>query len=172
MAVYALGDLVPEIDPGAWIHPEAVIIGNVSVADEASIWPTAVLRGDFGRIEVGPRSSVQDGTVVHAGMDYPTVIGRECVIGHNAYLEGCTIEDEALVGSMASILPRSVLGKGCIIGAGAVVMERTEVPAGALAVGVPAEVREGEVAEGRWSVGVQRYVDLAARYGREMRRID
>ena len=172
MSVYALGDLVPEIDPGAWIHPEAVIIGNVSVADEASIWPAAVLRGDFGRIEVGPRSSVQDGTVIHAGMDYPTVIGRECVIGHNAYLEGCTIEDEALVGSMASILPRSVLGKGCIIGAGAVVTERTEVPAGALAVGVPAEIREGEVAEGRWSAGVQRYVDLAARYGREMRRVD
>jgi len=172
MAVYALGDLVPEIDPGAWIHPEAVIIGNVSVADEASIWPTAVLRGDFGRIEVGLRSSVQDGTVIHAGMDYPTVIGRECVIGHNVYLEGCTIEDEALVGSMASVLPRSVLGKGCIIGAGAVVMERTEVPAGALAVGVPAEIREGEVPEGRWSAGVQRYVDLAARYGREMRRLD
>ena len=172
MAVYALGDKTPVIDSGAWVHPEAVIIGDVSVADEASIWPCAVLRGDFGRIEVGPRSSVQDGTVIHAGMDYPTIIGRDCVIGHNAYLEGCTIEDETLVGSMASILPRSVLGRGCVIAAGAVVTARTEVPAGALAAGVPAEVKPDSVEEGRYSVGVQRYVDLAARYGRELRRID
>ena len=103
-------ETVPEIDSGAWLHPEAVIIGNVTVAAEASVWPCAVLRGTSAGSRSGPRSSVQDGTVIHAGMDYPTTIGRECVIGHNAYLEGCTIEDEVLIGSMASILPRAVLG--------------------------------------------------------------
>lgn len=172
MPVYALGDQVPQIDPEAWIHPEAVVMGSVSVAAEASVWPCAVLRGDFGRIEVGPRSSVQDGTVIHAGMDYPTLIGRECVIGHNVYLEGCVVEDEALVGSMASVLPRAVLGTGCVVAAGAVVTERTQVPAGALAYGVPAEIREGAVEEGRYRTGVQRYVDLAARYRSELRKID
>ena len=172
MAIYALGDQVPSIDPNAWVHPEAVIMGSVSVAAEASVWPCAVLRGDFGAIEVGARSSIQDGTVIHAGAEYPTVIGRECVIGHGVYLEGCEISDEVLVGSMASVLPRSILGRGCVVAAGAVVTARMEVPPGALAIGVPAEIREDEVEEGRYSQGVQRYVDLAARYGREMRRVE
>lgn len=169
MPVYALGDQVPQIDPGAWVHPDAVLMGSVTVAAEASVWPCAVLRGDFGSIEVGPRSSVQDGTVIHAGMDYPTVIGRDCVIGHTVYLEGCVIEDEVLVGSMASVLPRATLGRGCVVAAGAVVTERAEVPARALAVGVPAEIRPDAVEEGRYRAGVQRYVDLAARYRRELR---
>ena len=172
MAIYALGDQVPAIDPDAWVHPEAVIMGSVSIAAEASVWPCAVLRGDFGSIEVGPRSSIQDGTVIHAGRDYPTVIGRECVIGHSVYLEGCTISDEVLVGSKASVLPRSVLGRGCVVAAGAVVTARMEVPPRALALGVPAEIREGEVEEGRYTDGVQRYVDLAARYREELRRLD
>jgi carbonic anhydrase/acetyltransferase-like protein (isoleucine patch superfamily) len=119
--VYALGDQVPEVDPGAYVHPDAVVIGSVTIAAEASIWPTAVLRGDIGAITVGPRSSVQDGTVVHAGPEYPTVIGAGCVVGHNAYLEGCVLEDGCLVGSMASVLPRAVVGKRAVVAAGAVV---------------------------------------------------
>lgn len=173
MPVYAIGDDVPQIDPDAFVHPEAVVMGNVTVAAEASIWPCAVLRGDFGRIEVGPRSSIQDGTVLHSRPDDPTIVGRECVVGHLVYLEGCVVEDEVLVGSMSSVLPTAVLRRGCLVAAGAVVKEGTEVPSGALAAGVPAEVKpDAKIDEGRWSAGVQRYVDLAARYKSELRRVD
>src|SRR5881227_2301961 len=97
--VYALGERVPVIDPSAFVHPDAVVIGMVHIGSEATVWPGAVLRGDFGQIYVGARTSVQDGTVVHATPDLPTRIGAGCVVGHIAHLEGCTIEDGALVGS-------------------------------------------------------------------------
>ncbi|MEA2169595.1 MAG: hypothetical protein QOF76_2895 [Solirubrobacteraceae bacterium] len=170
--IYALGDDVPQIDPDAYVHPEAVIVGRVSVGPEASVWPCAVLRGDFGAITVGARSSVQDGTVVHAGMDYPTTIGAGCVVGHNAYLEGCTLEDGCLVGSMASVLPYATLGRNCVVAAGAVVPRSTDVPPRALALGVPARIVEDGAADHDYAAGVQRYVDNARRWRRELRRID
>lgn len=172
MAIYALGDDVPEIDADAYVHPDAVVVGRVSVAAEASIWPCAVLRGDYGDIVVGPRSSVQDGTVVHAGADYATLIGAGCVVGHNVYLEGCMIEDGALVGSMASVLPFAVVGAGAVVAAGAVVPRGTQVAARALALGVPAKVVQNGAAEHDYAAGVQRYVDNARRWARELRRID
>ena len=167
MPVYALGDEVPRIDPEAWVHPQAVVIGSVTLGPEVSVWPCAVLRGDFGPISVGARSSIQDGTVVHAN----TVVGRNCVVGHNAYIEGCVIEDEVLVGSEASVLPRAVVGRGAVIAAGAVVVRGASVPARALARGVPASFELDAIADGRWADGVQRYVDLAQRYRSEMREV-
>lgn len=168
MPVYALGEQVPRIHPEAWIHPQAVVIGDVSIEAEASVWPCAVLRGDFGPIAIGPRSSIQDGTVVHAH----TVVGRDCVVGHNAYIEGCTIEDEVLVGSEASVLPHATVGRGAVVAAGAVVVRGATVPARALARGVPAQIEEDAVEEGRWSAGVQRYVELARRYRVQLREIE
>jgi carbonic anhydrase/acetyltransferase-like protein (isoleucine patch superfamily) len=172
MPVYALGDDVPEIDDDAYVHPDAVVVGRVSIAAEASIWPCAVLRGDFGDIVVGPRSSVQDGTVVHAGADYATFIGEGCVVGHNVYLEGCIIEDGALIGSMASVLPYAVVGSGAVVAAGAVVPRGTNVPAKSLALGIPAKIVQNGAAEHDYAAGVQRYVDNAQRWARELRRID
>lgn len=172
MAVYALGDDEPLIDPGAYVHPEAVVVGAVTIGPEASVWPCAVLRGDFGSITVGARSSVQDGTVVHAGVDYPTVIGDNCVVGHNAYLEGCTLCDGCLVGSMASVLPYVTLGAGAVVAAGAVVTRGTEVPARALAVGVPARVVAEGAADHDYTAGVQHYVENARRWARHLRRVD
>lgn len=171
MPVYALGDDVPEIDPEAYVHPDAVVVGRVRIGAEASIWPCAVLRGDFGEIVVGPRTSVQDGTVVHAGAEYPTVMGTGCVVGHNAYLEGCRLQDGCLIGSMASVLPHAVVGAGAVIAAGAVVTRGVEVPAHALAAGVPARIREDGAAGHDYAAGVQRYVDNARRWARELRRI-
>lgn len=171
MPVYALGDQVPDIDPAAYVHPDAVVIGSVTVAAEASVWPAAVLRGDFGRIVVGPRSSVQDGTVIHAGSAYPTLIGTGCVVGHNAYLEGCTIEDGALIGSMASVLPRARVGRLAIVAAGAVVTAGLDVPARAMARGVPAQVVPGGAAGHDYAAGVQRYVDNARRFAAQLREI-
>ena len=102
------------------------------------MWPGAVLRGDYGSITVGDRSSVQDGTVIHAGPGFPTIVGDGCVIGHLAHLEGCTLEDESLVGSGSVVLHWAVVGTGATVGANAVVPNRMEVPPGALALGVPA----------------------------------
>ena len=172
MPVYALGDDAPVIDPTAFVHPDAVVMGRVTIGPEASVWPCAVLRGDFGTIEIGARSSIQDGTVVHTGPDYPTVVGAECVVGHNAYLEGCTVADEVLVGSMSTVLPFCVLGRGAVVAAGAVLTRGTEVPPHALAKGVPAQIRDGAVQEGKWATGVQRYVDMAQRYASEMRLVE
>jgi len=131
-----------------------------------------VLRGDFGEIVVGARTTVQDGTVVHAGAEYPTRIGTGCVIGHNVYLEGCTIADDVLVGSMASVLPRSTLGRGAVVAAGAVITRGTQVPARALALGVPARILEDGAADHDYAAGVQGYVDNGRRWARELRRID
>ena len=103
MALYAIGERTPTIHPTAFVHPEAVIIGDVTVGAEASVWPTAVLRGDTGRVVIGAQTSIQDGSVLHCTEEQDTIIGDRCVIGHRAHLEGCTIEDDSLIG-MGSIL--------------------------------------------------------------------
>ena len=153
MPIYALGDVEPDIDEAAFVHPDAVVIGRVRIGPEASVWPCAVLRGDHGWIEVGARTSIQDGTVVHCTRDWPTVIGRECVVGHNAHLEGCVVEDRCLIGSGSVILNRAVVKAGAIVGASALIPEGFEVPATALAVGVPATIKRtgvsGEIATRR-----------------------
>ena len=110
MPIYALGDDEPDIDESAFVHPDAVVIGRVRIGPEASVWPCAVLRGDHGRIEIGPRTSIQDGTVIHCTSEYSTFVGRECVVGHNAHLEGCVVEDQCLIGSGAVVLNRAVVG--------------------------------------------------------------
>ena len=143
MAIYRLGDLVPTIHPDAYVHPQAAVIGDVTIGADSSIWPCAVLRGDRGSITIGARTSIQDGTVVHCGPGFPTVVGDGCVVGHLAHLEGCRLEDGSLVGSGSVVLHHAVVGSGATVGANAVVPNRMVVPPGALAVGVPAVVKEG-----------------------------
>ena len=173
MAIYALGDLVPRIHPDAYVHPDAVVIGDVELGAEASVWPCAVLRGDDGGIVVGPRTSIQDGTVVHTTSHTPTRIGADCVIGHNAHLEGCTIHDGALVGSGSIVLHRAVVESGALVGAGAVVSPGMVVPAKAMALGVPATIKPDRVDPDRMiAEGARFYVDRGRRYRAELRRLD
>jgi carbonic anhydrase/acetyltransferase-like protein (isoleucine patch superfamily) len=172
VAVYALGDRVPTISPDAFVHPEATVIGDVTLGAGATVWPAAVLRGDYGTIVVGERTSVQDGTVVHATRDFPTLIGADCVVGHLAHLEGCTVEDGCLVGSGSVVLHQAVVRTGALVGAGAVVGNRTEVPSRAMALGVPARMREGVVPEGAFEQAVAMYVENGRRYRRELRRLE
>jgi len=169
--IYALGDAHPEIDPTAYVHPDAVVIGHVRIGAHATIWPTAVLRGDDGLIVVGPSTSVQDGTVVHTTAELPTTIGARCVIGHNAHLEGCTIEDGSLVGSGSVVLHRAVVRSGALVGANALVPNAMVVPSGAMALGVPAKLREGTVEAGQFEEAVELYVERGERYRRELRRL-
>jgi carbonic anhydrase/acetyltransferase-like protein (isoleucine patch superfamily) len=172
MAIYRLGDLVPSIDPDAYIHPEAVVIGDVTIGPESTIWPTTVLRGDFGTIAIGARTSVQDGTVIHAGPGFPTIVGNGCVVGHLAHLEGCTLEDDSLVGSGSVVLHHAVIGAGATVGANAVVPNRMEVPPGALAVGVPATIRPGKSSLALIQMSAAEYVSNGRRYKKHLVRRD
>jgi carbonic anhydrase/acetyltransferase-like protein (isoleucine patch superfamily) len=171
MPIYALGDLIPRIHEEAYVHPDAVIIGNVTLEAESSVWPTAVLRGDSGAIVIGARTNIQDGVVIHGTRHQTTIIGSRCVVGHNAHLEGCTVGDDTLIGSCSVVLRGAVVGSRALVGAGAVV-NRIEVPDGSMALGVPATVTPDAVAPGQFDVSVQRYVDHAVRYRAELRRID
>jgi carbonic anhydrase/acetyltransferase-like protein (isoleucine patch superfamily) len=172
VAVYALGDRVPSIDPDAYVHPMATVIGDVRLGPGSSIWPSAVLRGDYGTIIVGARTSVQDGTVIHAAADLPTVIGADCVIGHLVHLEGCTVEDGALVGSNSVVLHRAIVRTGSLVGASALVPGGMEVPTGAMAFGVPAKLRLDSVDPAMLQRGSSIYVANAARFKAELRRLD
>ena len=172
MAIYALGDRTPDIHPDTYVHPDATVIGDVRIGAGASVWPRAVLRGDYGTITVGPRTSIQDGTVVHATADKPTTVGADCVVGHLAHLEGCTVEDGCLVGSGSVVLHDAVVRAGALVGAGAVVSDRVEVPARAMALGIPAKMRLDAVPEGVVQLGADMYVDNAARYKSELVRLD
>jgi carbonic anhydrase/acetyltransferase-like protein (isoleucine patch superfamily) len=171
--LYALDDLEPQVSPSAYVHPDAVVIGDVVIADEASVWPKAVLRGDHGQILVGARTSVQDGTVVHTTYEWPTVIGESCVVGHNVHLEGCIVEDRCLIGSGSVVLNRVRVGTGSVIGACALVTEDTVVPAGSMALGIPARIRPMvDDEQQRWiDYGVKSYLDSAAQYRRGLRRL-
>lgn len=173
MAIYALGDKVPSIHPDAYVHPEAVVIGDVRLGPEASVWPCAVLRGDESHIEIGARSSVQDGSVLHCTMDLPTVVGEESTIGHMVHLEGCIVEGGALVGNGSIVLHRAVVRTGAIVGSNAVVTNGTEVPSGAMALGVPAKIFPDRVTQD-WMIWgpMQSYVARGRHYREQLRRID
>jgi carbonic anhydrase/acetyltransferase-like protein (isoleucine patch superfamily) len=170
--IYALGDLVPSIDPTAFVHPDAVIIGSVTIGAESTIWPTAVLRGDHGTIVIGARTSIQDGTVIHCTASTPTTVGDDCVVGHNAHLEGCTVEDACLIGSGSVVLHRVIVRRGALVGASAFVPNDTEIPSRAMALGVPCRIREDAVAEGAFTEAALKYVRNGHWYRSEMRRID
>jgi carbonic anhydrase/acetyltransferase-like protein (isoleucine patch superfamily) len=172
MPVYALGERRPQIDPTAFVHPDAVIIGDVRIGPESSIWPTAVLRGDVGTIFVGSQTSVQDGTIVHCTRSLDTVIGSRCVIGHNAHLEGCTIHDDSLVGSGSVVLHRAEVGPNALVGACALVGNNKIVPPGARALGVPATITLDIVEEGSFAGAAAGYVKNAHRYAAELKRLD
>ncbi len=173
MAIYALGDLVPRIDPTAFVHPDATVIGNVSIGPDSSVWPQAVLRGDYGSITVGARTSIQDGSVIHATLLNPTVIGDDCVIGHLVHIECCTIGNGVLVGSGSIVLHRAVVHDEALVGAAALVPNDMEVPSRAMALGVPARLRPDAVEpELMIRMGARQYIENGERYRRDLRRVD
>ena len=172
MTLYALGDLTPTIADSAFVHPDAVIIGDVTIGEHSSVWATTVLRGDNGSIVVGARTSVQDGTVVHTVPWSPTTIGDEVTIGHNAHLEGCRVADRALIGSGSIVLHHAEIGEEALVGAGALVGNNKVVPARARALGIPATITEDAVAYEQWQPGVDAYVENARRFKESLRVIE
>jgi len=171
--IYALGDWEPSIHPDAYIHPDAVVIGNVEIGALSSVWPCAVLRGDEDAgIRIGERTSIQDGSVLHTTALLPTIVGSGSVIGHIVHLEGCIIEDGALVGNGSVVLHQAIVRTGAVVGSNAVVPGRMEVPTGALALGVPAKLREGAANQEMIEMAAQSYVDRSRRYREQLRRLD
>lgn len=163
MTVSSFPPHTPSIAPRAWVAPNATVIGEVSVAEDASVFYGAVLRGDMDSITVGARSNLQDNVVVHCDTDVPTVIGSGVSVGHSAVLHGCTVEDDCLIGMSATVLNRAVIGAGSLVAAGAVVLEGTVIPPGSLVAGVPAKVRRQLTADelGHIHHNAARYVELS-----------
>lgn len=173
MAIYALGDLTPDIGPEAYIHPDAVVIGNVTLGPGVSIWPNAVLRGDYGRIEVGEMSNIQDGSIIHCTATEATVFGRHCIVGHGVHVEGATVGDGALLSSGSIVLNGARVGAGAVVAAGCLVPPRYEVPARRMAMGVPAKIRpDHEIPEDFLAGNTQKYYENGRRYAAELRRLD
>lgn len=171
MPIYALGDSMPQVHVDAFVHPDAVVIGDVHVGPAASIWPNAVLRGDYGRITIGAGTSIQDGSVVHATAELATTIGADCVVGHLAHLECCSVEDHSLIGSQSVVLHEVVVRTRALVAASALVPNRMEVPTGQMAVGVPAKLRPNTMSDEELDRNVASYKANAARYRAELRRI-
>src|SRR5829696_2387962 len=137
------GDKVPQIAPDAYVAPNATLIGDVTIAEGASVWFGAVLRGDDEAIRIGPRSNVQDNAVIHADIGLPTIVGADVTIGHSAIVHGARIGDGALIGMGSTVLNGAKIGAEAIVGANALVSEGKEFGPRTLILGVPAKaVRE------------------------------
>ena len=156
----------PQIDPTAWIAPNATLIGRVRVLAHASVFYGAVLRGDLADIVLGEGSNLQDNSTIHVDAGIPVTIGAGVGIGHGAIIHGTTIEDGCLIGMGATLLNRSVIRTGAFVAAGALVLEGQEIPAGMLAAGVPAKVRGelDEVGRERVRLNAIQYQELAERH--------
>jgi carbonic anhydrase/acetyltransferase-like protein (isoleucine patch superfamily) len=150
------------IDPSAFIHEGAIVLGDVTLGPRVSVWPTAVLRADTAPIVVGADTNIQDGTVVHVDEDVPCTIGARVGIGHRAIIHGATIEDDVLIAMGAILLNHVHIGSGSIIGAGAVLTEGKEIPPNSLVIGVPGRVvRQTTTAERqRIARTVESYLEL------------
>ena len=163
MPLYQLGSRRPRVHPSVFVAPTASVIGDVEVGEGSSVWYGAVLRGDEAPIRIGANTSIQDNAVIHCSHDLPTVVGNQVTVGHSALLEGCVVEDGALVGMGAILLQRSRLGRGAILAAGSVLREEAEIGDSMLAAGTPAEVKKQVAPDGRWTGGrpVRVYRELA-----------
>jgi carbonic anhydrase/acetyltransferase-like protein (isoleucine patch superfamily) len=164
--ILEVNGVAPTIGDEVWLAPTAVLIGDVRLGDRVNVWFGTVLRADYSYIEVGAGCSIQDNAVVHCAEDLPTVIGEDVLVGHGAMLEGCVVEEHALIGMGAIVLQCARVGARAMVAAGAVVGERAEISAGMLAAGVPA--REKKQLSGsalQWTdTAVDRYQGLRRQY--------
>lgn len=154
------------IHESAFIHDEAVVLGNVTIGRRVSVWPTAVIRADVDRIEIGDESNVQDGAVIHCDVGMPCIIGNRVTIGHRAVVHGAHVQDDCLIGIGAIVLNKAVVGRGSLIGSGAVVTEGTVIPPDSLVLGVPGKVVRTltDSQRARLSNGHRSYMELARRH--------
>jgi len=173
MAIYELDRVAPRVAASAWVADSAQIMGNVELAEDASIWFGAVVRGDTEVIRIGDRSNIQDGSVLHADIGKPLTIGSDVTVGHKVMLHGCTIGDGSLIGIGAVVLNGAKIGKGCIVGAGSLVTEGKEFPDGSMIIGSPAKVVRELTAEQQHGLVMSavHYVENARRFKSGLKQI-
>ncbi len=173
MAIYQLGQRIPQIDPTAYVFDSAVVIGDVRMAAHSSVWPGATLRGDNDPIIIGRGSNIQDGSVLHTDVGFPLVIGEEVTVGHQVMLHGCTIGDGTLIGIQAIVLNGARIGKNCLIGAGALITEGKEIPDGSVVLGRPGKVVRTLTDEDIEMIryGNRHYQERAAEYRDQLKRL-
>ena len=173
MPIYRLGDAIPQIDPSAWVADNATIIGRVTLGPGASVWYGAVLRGDNEPIVIGAGSNVQEGAVLHTDPGRPLNVGTSVSIGHQAMLHGCTVGDGSLIGIQAVLLNGAIIGRHCLVGAGALVTEDKAFADGSLIIGAPAAVKRAltpaQIAEQQRTA--EGYVARAQRYRQALLRV-
>ncbi len=159
-------DATPSIHPAAYVAPGAVLVGDVEIGEEASVWYGAVLRADLNQIRIGPRSNIQDCCVVHLADDFGAFVGQYVTCGHGAILHACTVDDEVLIGMGAVILDGAEIGARSVIGANALVTQGMKIPPGSLVLGSPAKVRRALDQEEQASVRpwAEKYVLLTRAY--------
>jgi len=156
----------PQVHPSAYVAPGAIVVGDVTLAEESSVWYSAVLRGDINRIVIGPRSNIQDGAVVHLADDFGVYVGELVTVGHKAILHACTVGDEVLIGMGAIVLDGAEIGARSIVGAGSVVTGGKKIPPGSLVLGAPGKVvRQLSLEEqAGLKVWAEKYVALSRLY--------
>ena len=169
--IYALDGIAPQIGAGAWVAPDANLIGKVILEAEASVWFGCTLRGDNEEIRVGAGSNVQENCVFHTDMGFPLIIGANCTIGHKAMLHGCVIGEGSLIGMGATVLNGAKIGRGCLIGAGALITEGKEIPDGSLVMGAPGKVVRvlDDEAQAKLLASAAHYRANAARFARGLK---
>ncbi|EFL90465.1 gamma carbonic anhydrase family protein [Ahrensia sp. R2A130] len=180
MAIYELDGKRPDLagsdtaNDRCWIAPDAQVMGDVVLEEDASVWFGAVLRGDNERLHIGKNSNIQELCMLHTDMGFPLTVGADCTIGHKAILHGCTIGEGCLVGMGATIMNGAVIGEGCLIGAGALVPEGKEIPAGSMVIGAPGkvvrELNDGQKAA--LKMAAASYVANSARFRKGLKRLD
>jgi carbonic anhydrase/acetyltransferase-like protein (isoleucine patch superfamily) len=173
MAVYKLGEHTPKIHDSAWIAASAEVIGRVTLAEGASVWFGAIVRGDVEDIRIGRNSNIQDNSVLHADSGQPLVIGENVTVGHQVMLHGCNVGDGALIGIRAVVLNGAQIGRNCIVGAGAVVTEGKSFPDGTLILGAPAKVVKEVSPEqiAGMKAGAAHYLENARRFRAQLLKI-
>ena len=174
MALYRIGDDAPRLGEGAWVADSATVLGRVELGEGANVWYGAVLRGDNEWITLGPRTNIQDGSVLHTDMGFPLTLGADVTVGHQAMMHGCTVGDNSLVGIQAVVMNGAKIGRNSIVGAGALVTEGKEFPDNSLIVGSPAKairtLTDEQVA--KLKMNAAHYVHNAARHRDTVVRID
>ena len=173
MAIYRIGDDTPRVASSAWVADNATVIGRVDMAEGASVWYGAVLRGDNDWLRIGRNSNVQDGSVLHTDQGIELVLGENVTVGHQCMLHGCSVGDGTLVGIQSVILNRARIGRFCIVGAGSLVTEGKEFPDGSMIMGSPAQVVRQLTPEqiARVASSAAHYVLQAQRHRTQMERV-
>jgi carbonic anhydrase/acetyltransferase-like protein (isoleucine patch superfamily) len=174
MPLYEIGGRQPQIAPDAWVAPSADLIGDVHLAELASVWFGAVIRADNTPIVVGARTNVQDGAMLHSDPGAPCTLGADVTVGHHAILHGCTIGDRTLIGMGATILNRAVIGEDCLVGAGALITEGKTFPPGHLIVGTPARAIRplDDMQKAMLKASAALYAAKQRDYAQDLRRVD